>query len=578
MMTRLTMRLRAARRGAIATAFAAVAACTPTGGVEVESSRTIEGDLRVERDPVIGQTPTPAPAPPGPEESELPVADAPAAELVWGPCEPFDAPPAEVLGTSGWECATLVAPMDPFGDDADAGDINLALTRHRATGERRGTIVLNPGGPGGEGLPTAWAVRGGMPADLLRAFDIVAWDPRGVGQSSPRIDCDDAVSPSDIGFIARCNEVTGPLSAFLSAPYSAADMEAIRLALGESELNYLGYSYGTVLGATYAATYPDTVGAFVLDGATDPLVGSADGPFRDGFPSLADDGRDTAFDRFAELCNATDRCLFSLDAATVVDDLAVQVPAFGTPLFAGSPDSVSSDAYDALIDESLQNAFEWELLATALADADAGDASTLAALISRNSSLRIDSDDDGDGGDDADGYDGDGDESDDGDGGGESDFAEANFMIYCADFAPVLVEWSFCDDMAPNLRPLEPVRAVDVDQPILVIGTTYDPLTPGYHAVSDQFFRVGTIDDELECSFLFGIEDDTELGDILFGHGDIESLRLLERSFDATVSDDEASCLASVLNDASDRVISHVALDVTSDAAGAAADEARREC
>ena len=256
-----------------------------------------------------------------------------------------------------------------------------ALTRHRATGDRRGAILINPGGPGGDGLSTAWGVRGNLSSEILRSFDIVAWDPRGVGQSTPKIDCDDDTPPGSFDFIARCVELTGPLSGYLSAPYSAADMEAIRTALGEDELNYLGFSYGAILGATFAATHPERVGAFVLDGVTDPLTGGPDGPFADGFPTLADNGFDAAIDRFAEICNATERCLFSLDAAAVLDDLRIQERVLPTPDFAGQPDIVDSDGFDDLIDDSITYAGEWELLATALEDADRGDASALASLV-----------------------------------------------------------------------------------------------------------------------------------------------------------------------------------------------------
>ena len=74
--------------------------------------------------------------------------------------------------------------MDPFNDRPDLEPVTLALTRHRATGERRGALVMNPGGPGGSGLEAAWGIRPGMPADVLRAYDIVSWDPRGIGSST----------------------------------------------------------------------------------------------------------------------------------------------------------------------------------------------------------------------------------------------------------------------------------------------------------------------------------------------------------------------------------------------------------
>ncbi|MGB3736899.1 MAG: alpha/beta fold hydrolase, partial [Ilumatobacter sp.] len=364
-------------------AAALTAACSVSTPVAVERSDQM-GSGPVIPDGQASLPPTDQPSIPE-QDSDLPVVAAPASSIAWGDCAPFDIPSTELLGTSGWECATLVVPMDPFGDGrvAEGGDadVELALTRHAATGERRGAMLINPGGPGAAGLPTAWNLRGAMPADLLRSFDIVSWDPRGVGRSLPGIDCNDDIVPGDEGFIAACVEATGPLAGFLTAPYSAADMEAIRVALGEDTLNYLGYSYGSILGATYAAAHPDRVGAFVLDGVTDPLAGSADGPFEDGFARLADDGTPAALDRFAELCDATDRCLFSLDAATVIGDLGVQIPVLSTNDFAGEPELVDTVSYERLLESSMTYAGDWELLGTALEDVDRGDASSMAALV-----------------------------------------------------------------------------------------------------------------------------------------------------------------------------------------------------
>lgn len=576
---------------------ALVAACSTPPTVAVErSDRTGSGP------PVPdGQAGRPPVEPPSvPEQAtDLPVVPAPASTIDWGDCTAFGIPPEDQLGTAGWECGTLVASMDPFtAGDADGSTVELALTRHGATGERRGAILINPGGPGGAGLPAAWGVRGAMPADLLRSFDIVSWDPRGVGRSVPKIDCDDDVAPGEPGFIAACVAATGPLAGFITAPYSAADMEAIRIALGEDTLNYLGYSYGSILGATYAAEHPDRVGAFVLDGATDPDVGSAAGPFEDGFAVLADDGTLAARERFAELCDATDRCLFSLDAGTVIDDLAVQVSVLPTNDFAGEPDRVDTDAYERLIDSAMVFAGDWELLATALEDADRGDASSLAAMIAAENARNDDARND-----DA--------RNDDGSPQGEPDFVEANFLIYCADLGPWIVEWAFCDDMPDGARPVQPVQRVDLERDVLVIGTEFDPLTPGRHApefaealgdavhiiwegvghtafpgwtpcidrvVADQFLRRSLPQDGLRCSFLDQIDDDETLGDELFGHGDIESRNVLERTLSVRDREPAVACIAGAINRSSDRVISHVVLDVTSDDAGIALDAARSSC
>ncbi|MFK7917800.1 MAG: alpha/beta fold hydrolase [Ilumatobacter sp.] len=602
--TRTTRRLV----GPLLAASIIAAACSSIPPVAVErSDRSGAG-------PVIpdGQASLPPIGSPAPDagDTELPIVDSPETSIEWGDCDSFGAPSPDRLGTSGWECGTLETAMDPFGDGAgDGALVQLALTRHRATGDRRGAILLNPGGPGGEGLATVWNVRGAMPADMLRAFDIVSWDPRGVGESTPKIDCNDEVPPGDPTFISECVRATGALAGFITAPYSAADMEAIRVALGEDELNYLGYSYGSILGATYAAEYSDRVGSFVLDGATDPAAGSPAGPFEDGFAVLADDGTEAARNRFVELCNASERCLFSLDAGTVISDLAFQVPVLSTSDFGGAPDRVDSLDFERLIDSSMSYAGDWELLATALEDADRGDASALASLIAGENARNSD-------GDDGESGDADGAAEDDGENGdsgpsGESDFAEANFMIYCADLGPQITEWAFCDAMPDGARPMEAVQAVDVRREVLVIGTEFDPLTPGYHApefaaalgdavhiiwdgvghtafpgwtpciddvVADQFLRRSLPEDGLRCSFLPGLANDEQLGDNLFGHGDIESANLLERILDGRDLEPGAACMAAAVNQAPDRVISHVVLEITSDDAGIALDTARSSC
>ncbi len=186
----------------------------------------------------------------------------------------------------GGECATLRVPLD--WQQPEGPQIELALGRISARGESIGALVMNPGGPGGSGLellswePTTTAVS--------ERFDLVSWDPRGVGRSTP-VGCDPGVEefqsldpdPDDELELARleagaadiaeaCSEETDLLSHVGTADV-ARDLEAIRRALGDEALNYLGFSYGTHIGQMYAAMYPTRIRAMVLDGVVDPAQG-----------------------------------------------------------------------------------------------------------------------------------------------------------------------------------------------------------------------------------------------------------------------------------------------------------------
>jgi pimeloyl-ACP methyl ester carboxylesterase len=544
-----------------------VAACAPPIDVATERSDRIESTAKTPDAP-------------------------PASELVWSSCDVFGIPDAEFVGTNGWECATLTALMDPF--DASATDtVNLALTRHRATGDRRGSLLINPGGPGGSGVEFAWGIRTAFPIEILRAFDIVSWDPRGVANSVPAISCGDDPDLNDEFLMEDCAEATGLLAAHLAAPYSASDMEAIRVALGESSLDYLGYSYGATLGAAYAAQYPDTVGRFVLDGATDPMIGSIDGFFENGFPYYAEDGLPGAIRRFGELCDASIRCALGADSASTLDGIVDTVTTLPTDNFAGSPDVVDGDVFAELIASSMSYSGDWELLATALADASGGDASAAASLVSADAAISSDALDEP-----------------------AEPFEVANIVIYCADFRHVISDWTYCDDLPFNEQTLAPVEPVDVAIPILVIGTEFDPTTPGKHApvfadalddavdvawngVGHTAFPAPTecinsavvrqlLDgvspaDGLECPFLdqAGAEpSDEDLADILFGHGDVEAERLLAGIFriDFGLDADSARCAARRVNQLDDRTISHVVLAVTSAEGDAAIAEAFAVC
>ncbi|MDJ0376251.1 alpha/beta hydrolase [Cryobacterium sp. PH31-L1] len=223
----------------------------------------------------------------GPSEST------PTGEQVTNDLDPFY---SQVLQWSecgeGLQCTDASAPLDY--NDPTAGDVSLALVRHVATGsDRIGSLLVNPGGPGGSGYDFIKdSLDYATDSTLQASFDIVGFDPRGVGRSSA-VACYDSsdmdeyiyglttaergtdawiaeLKISSDAFAAACAQRTGPLLGTVDTKSAARDLDLLRAVLGDTHLNYLGYSYGTFLGATYAELFPEKVGRFVLDGAVDP--------------------------------------------------------------------------------------------------------------------------------------------------------------------------------------------------------------------------------------------------------------------------------------------------------------------
>ncbi|GAB3685921.1 alpha/beta hydrolase [Angustibacter aerolatus] len=194
----------------------------------------------------------------------------------------------------GFQCAKLTVPVD-YAEPAGA-TIQLAVIRLRASrsGDHLGSLVLNPGGPGGSGVQYARAAQSVVSETLRRHYDVVGFDPRGVGASAP-LQCltdaetdrlvgadptpDDAAEVQQSVDLAKqmarqCAAKGGDLLAHVGTKDAARDMDVLRAALGDQRLNYLGKSYGTFLGATYAEEFPRNVGKMVLDGAIDPALTS----------------------------------------------------------------------------------------------------------------------------------------------------------------------------------------------------------------------------------------------------------------------------------------------------------------
>lgn len=191
------------------------------------------------------------------------------------------------------QCATMKVPLDYARPDGRT--IELKLLKVPASGDRVGSLVVNPGGPGGSGIRYAQSGAAAWPAEVLSHFDLVGFDPRGVGQSTPlhcmdtahtdRLiasdpDPDTAAERSEMdamlhAFGEGCLQRSGDLARHMSTVEVARDMDVIRQLLGESKLTYFGASYGTLIGATYANLFPTHVGRMVLDGAIDPALSNA---------------------------------------------------------------------------------------------------------------------------------------------------------------------------------------------------------------------------------------------------------------------------------------------------------------
>ncbi|QHC26208.1 alpha/beta hydrolase [Streptomyces sp. GS7] len=197
-------------------------------------------------------------------------------------------------GVAGFQCATMKAPLD-YAKPSAATDLRLAVARRQATGPgtRLGSLMVNPGGPGGSAIDYLQQYAP-QPAAIRARYDMVAMDPRGVARSEP-IEClsnqqmdrftqTDTTpgTPAEVNqlvtayrnFAKGCEAHSGKLLPHVSTIEAARDMDILRAVLGDRKLTYVGASYGTFLGATYAGLFPSHSGRLVLDGAMDPSLNS----------------------------------------------------------------------------------------------------------------------------------------------------------------------------------------------------------------------------------------------------------------------------------------------------------------
>lgn len=292
MHTRRTPRQTKATARALATALTAagllLTACS-AGGSTTATSEAAQ--------PALAPLPSSTPAALAPYYGQ---------KLAWRDC-----------GVEGFQCATLKAPLDYA--KPGAGDVRLAVARKKATGEGRplGSLLVNPGGPGGSAVGYLQQFAGiGYPAEVRARYDMVSMDPRGVARSEP-VECLDGrqmdtytqsdVTPDDRKetdalverykkFAERCGARSSRLLRHVSTVEAARDMDILRAVLGDRKLNYVGASYGTFLGATYAGLFPGRAGRLVLDGAMDPSLSARQ------LNLEQTRGFETAFQAFAKDC------------------------------------------------------------------------------------------------------------------------------------------------------------------------------------------------------------------------------------------------------------------------------------
>lgn len=226
--------------------------------------------------------------------------------FAWGQC------PLPTL--DAWECGALTVPLDWF-DPAASATADIAVAVHRARGDRRGTLTLNPGGPGSSSLLIADMLMKSLPRQVTRRFDIVLWDPRGVGLSTPVLSGCTALPPAlpdvpatgpvDWRAVAepylaahaagnrQCLDANRETAPYLGTEFVVRDLEALRRALDVHRWTYWGISYGTRIGFTYAQRYPQRLRGMVLDGAVQPnsslgqLAASSGGSLQAGLALLA---------------------------------------------------------------------------------------------------------------------------------------------------------------------------------------------------------------------------------------------------------------------------------------------------
>lgn len=305
----------------------------------------------------------------------------------------------ETLEDDGLQCTHLSVPIDYAKPDGDAIKIAVLRSPAKKSSERIGSLVINPGGPGAAGLSTAASLADANDT-LADRFDFVGFDPRGVGASEPNVECltdkqmdeeraDDAeldVTPAGVQkqeteakeYGQECADNTefgDEMLANIGTRDVAKDLDILRSALGDEKLTYLGYSYGTRIGYTYAETFPQNVRALVLDGALDPSQSPIDEVVAQGA------GFQKAFNDFVAWCAKEDDCALGKDTNAALRQFQDLVRPLGqNPVQVSDGRRLSYEDATTGVVQALYSEQLWEHLNTGLTELKQNKGDTLMQL------------------------------------------------------------------------------------------------------------------------------------------------------------------------------------------------------
>ena len=285
------------------------------------------------------------------------------------------------------ECGNIEVPFDYA--DPEQGSFVLYVKKHNAASpaDRIGSMMVNPGGPGFGGSSLADDARYYFSQDLIDRFDIIAWDPRGTGESTPAVNCVDtfdeyfgldsppetpdekqALIDASQAFNDKCAENSGTILPYISTQASAQDINSLRLALGEEKVSFFGFSYGSELGTTWATMFPETVRAIVVDGAVDPNASSTE----EGMNQAK--GFEGQLATFLKQCSEKTTCAFHNGgkAEAAFDKLVLDIDA--TPLEVSKDRTpVTQGVLFTAVAQAMYSDYYWPQLSEALSEAQNGD-------------------------------------------------------------------------------------------------------------------------------------------------------------------------------------------------------------